>query len=157
MCGAQVISLGVHVVHDAFPGAMLLMEVMPSLLARRSFPRPATERCLEPGFRDSPDPSAVALVFIRVRLCLPTSVSKDLCSLSPHALPAPLDWSHHCCSAGSRAREGKKCVQSSRSYCSEEAIVASHGMQCVLQRRRRGSYHSLCSKCLDVVGRSISQ
>ncbi|CAL8470951.1 g10493 [Coccomyxa elongata] len=61
----QVISLGVHVVHDVFPGAMLLMEVMPSLLARRSFPRPATERCLEPGFRDSPDPSAVALVFIR--------------------------------------------------------------------------------------------
>jgi hypothetical protein len=63
---AQVISLGVHVVHEVFPAAMLLMEVMPSLLARRSFPRPATERCLEPGFRDSPHPSAVALVFIRV-------------------------------------------------------------------------------------------
>ncbi|EIE20201.1 hypothetical protein COCSUDRAFT_67530 [Coccomyxa subellipsoidea C-169] len=62
---SQVISLGVHVVHEAFPGAMLLMELMPSLLARRSFPRPATQHCLEPGFRDSPHPSAVALVFVR--------------------------------------------------------------------------------------------
>lgn len=62
----QVISLGVHIVHDDFPAAMLLMEVMPSLLASRCFPRPRTERVMEPGYRDSPHPSAVALVFIKV-------------------------------------------------------------------------------------------
>lgn len=63
----QVISLGVHEVAEEWPGPMLLMEVMPSLLARRSFPRPATAGALEPGFRDSPDPAAVALVFIKAR------------------------------------------------------------------------------------------
>ena len=62
----QVISLGVHVLSEAFADPLLLMEVMPALLARRAFPPPATAAVLEPGYRDSPDPSALALVFIRV-------------------------------------------------------------------------------------------
>ena len=59
-------------VDERFAGAMLLMEVMPTILARRHFPPPATAETLEPGFRDSPDPAAgMALVFTRVRLpCL---------------------------------------------------------------------------------------
>jgi hypothetical protein len=66
---AQVISLGVHVISEAFGDPMLLMEVMPTLLARRAFAPPATRARLEPGFRDSPDPAALALVFIRARSC----------------------------------------------------------------------------------------
>ena len=59
-----------HCVSDAFPEAMLLMEVLPSLLAARNFPHLATARMLEPGYRDSPDPSAVAIVFVMVSLQL---------------------------------------------------------------------------------------
>ena len=59
-----------HCVSDAFPEVMLLMEVLPSLLAARNFPRLATARMLEPGYRDSPDPSAVAIVFVMVSLQL---------------------------------------------------------------------------------------
>ena len=62
----QAISLGVHCISDAFPEAMLLMEVLPSLLAARNFPRLASARMLELGYRDSPDPSAVAIVFVMV-------------------------------------------------------------------------------------------
>ena len=46
------------------------MEVLPSLLAARNFPHLATARMLEPGYRDSPDPSAVAIVFVMVSLQL---------------------------------------------------------------------------------------
>ncbi len=64
----QVINLGVHMLDPAFPHAVLLMEVMPSLLARREFPPPDTLQTLEPGFRDSPDPGRdLAIVFLRVR------------------------------------------------------------------------------------------
>ena len=66
VCGMQAISLGVHCISDAFPEAMLLMEVLPSLLAARNFPRLASARMLELGYRDSPDPSAVAIVFVMV-------------------------------------------------------------------------------------------
>ena len=62
----QAISLGVHCVSDAIPGAMLLMEVLPSLLASRDFPRLATARMLEAGYRDSPDALSVAIVFVMV-------------------------------------------------------------------------------------------
>ena len=65
----QVISLGVHVLSEAHPEPMLLMEVMPSLLTRREFPPPPTAAALEPGYRDSPHPSALALVFVRVCAC----------------------------------------------------------------------------------------
>ena len=64
----QAISLGVHCISDAFPEAMLLMEVLPSLLAARDFPRLASARMLELGYRDSPDPSAVAVVFVIVSM-----------------------------------------------------------------------------------------
>jgi hypothetical protein len=63
-----VINLGVHMLDPAFPHAVLLMEVMPSLLSRREFPPPDTMQTLEPGFRDSPDPGRdLAIVFLRVR------------------------------------------------------------------------------------------
>lgn len=46
---------------------MLLMEVMPMILGRRSFPPPATILSHEPGYRDSPDPrKTMALVFMKV-------------------------------------------------------------------------------------------
>ena len=62
----QSISLGVHCVSDAFPEAMLLMEVLPAPLASRDFPRLATARMLEAGYRDSPHPSSLAIVFVIV-------------------------------------------------------------------------------------------
>lgn len=55
------------------------MEVLPSLLAARNFPRLATARMLEPGYRDSPDPSAVAIVFVMVSLQL--CVAHCFCAL----------------------------------------------------------------------------
>ena len=58
-----------HALCEAHPDPMLLMEVMPSLLVRREFPPPPTTAALEPGYRDSPRPSALALVFVRVRAC----------------------------------------------------------------------------------------
>ena len=47
-----------HMLDPTFPHAVLLMEIMPTLLARREFPPPDTMQTLEPGFRDSPDPGA---------------------------------------------------------------------------------------------------
>ena len=50
---------------------MLLMEVMPSVLAKRSFPAPQTLRQLEPGYRDAPEPGDnCVIVFSRVRSTL---------------------------------------------------------------------------------------
>ncbi len=66
----QMIHLGTHRLTHQFPEPALLMEVMPSVLARRSFPPPTTLACLEPGFRESPDPCfPMALVFLKVRHC----------------------------------------------------------------------------------------
>ena len=62
----QSISLGVHCISDAFPEAMLLIEVLPAPLASRDFPRLATAHMLEAGYRDSPHPSSVAIVFVMV-------------------------------------------------------------------------------------------
>lgn len=63
----QMIHLGTHRLSHDFPEPALLMEVMPSVLARRSFPPPASLACLEPGFRESPDPFfPMALVFLKV-------------------------------------------------------------------------------------------
>ena len=63
----QVVSLGTHVVDSQLAGPMLLMEVMPTILARRHFPPPTTEESIKPGYRDSPDPAQdMALVFTRV-------------------------------------------------------------------------------------------
>lgn len=66
----QVISLGTHVVHPSLDEPMLLMEVMPMMLGRRSFPPPATALSFEPGYRDSPDPrKPMALLFMKVSPC----------------------------------------------------------------------------------------
>lgn len=68
MYRAQVISLGIHVI-EVGPEMyrMLLMEVMPSVLARRTFPPPRTAAQLEPGFRDAPDPAHhLAILFMKV-------------------------------------------------------------------------------------------
>lgn len=62
-----MVSLGTHVVSHMLAGPMLLMEVMPAVLGRRSFGPPATEEMIEPGYRDSPDPKHnMALVFTKV-------------------------------------------------------------------------------------------
>lgn len=79
----QVVSLGTHIVDHSLAGPMLLMEVMPQLLGRRSFPPPVTQEMIEPGFRDSPDPAHhMALVFTRVRssIALAAERKHDLCS-----------------------------------------------------------------------------
>jgi hypothetical protein len=61
------LSLGQHIVSDDFPKPMMLMEVMPNLLAGRSFGAPITRRMLQPGFRDAPKPEApMAIVFVKV-------------------------------------------------------------------------------------------
>lgn len=63
----QVISLGTHAIDEAFAQPVLLMELMPSILAKRSFGPLRTIATLEPGYRDSPDPSKdLAIVFIKV-------------------------------------------------------------------------------------------
>ena len=84
----QAISLGVHCVSGAFPEAMLLMEVLPALLAARDFPRLASARMLELGYRDSPDPSAVAIVFVMVSALL----LRACWSWATGTLPTPLPW-----------------------------------------------------------------
>ena len=64
---AQVISLGTHVICADWPKSMMLFEVMPSVLSKRTFPPLATERMLVPGYRDSPDPSQdMAIVYVKV-------------------------------------------------------------------------------------------
>lgn len=63
----QIISLGSHSIDADFEQAVLLMEIMPSLLAKRSFDPLNTLAQLEPGYRDSPDPHQdMAIVFVKV-------------------------------------------------------------------------------------------
>ena len=63
----QVISLGTHVISLEWPKPMMVFEVMPSVLAKRTFPPLASERMLVPGYRDSPDPGQdMAIVYIKV-------------------------------------------------------------------------------------------
>jgi hypothetical protein len=64
----QVISLGTHALTDpALPGPTMLMEVMPQVLAKRSFPPPQKGQMVEPGYRDAPSASSdVAIAQIRV-------------------------------------------------------------------------------------------
>ena len=64
----QVISLGIQALEDpALPTPAMLMEVMPQVLARRSFPPPQKARMVEPGYRDAPSASAdVAIAQMRV-------------------------------------------------------------------------------------------
>ena len=69
----QIISLGTHSIDADFEQPVLLMEVMPSLLARRNFDPLNTLLQLEPGYRDSPEPDEdMAIVYLKV-LTLPVS------------------------------------------------------------------------------------
>ena len=64
-----MISLGVHVVSKDTPRPTLVMEVMPTMLAKRSFPPLASVKQMVPGYRDSPDPQHdMAIVYIKVRI-----------------------------------------------------------------------------------------
>ena len=64
----QVISLGTHVfegTEEAEP--MLLMEIMPAILAKRTFPAPQSLRRVELGYRDAPEPGRnCVIVFSKV-------------------------------------------------------------------------------------------
>ena len=103
----QAISLGVHCISDAFPEAMLLMEVLPSLLAAPRLPAPGLcahagaglpgtpqtpppspvvfvmvsalllHACWSWATGDSPDPSAVAIVFVIVGMLSCEDVPHD--------------------------------------------------------------------------------
>lgn len=67
VCALQIISLGSHSIDGDFEQAVLLMEVMPSLLAKRHFEPLNTLAQLEPGFRDSPEPDEdMTIVFVKV-------------------------------------------------------------------------------------------
>lgn len=64
----QIISLGSHSIDADFEQAVLLMEIMPSLLAKRHFDPLNTLAQLEPGYRDSPEPDEdMAIMFVKVR------------------------------------------------------------------------------------------
>jgi hypothetical protein len=64
----SIISLGKHELSDDFPHPMLVMEVMPTLLSRRTFRSLATRKQIEPGFREAPNPNEpMAIVFAKVR------------------------------------------------------------------------------------------
>jgi len=57
---------------------VLLMEIMPSLLAKRNFEPLNTLLQLEPGYRDSPEPNDnMAIVFVKV--CSWPACLSDLC------------------------------------------------------------------------------
>lgn len=63
----QIISLGSHSIDGDFEQAVLLMEIMPSLLAKRHFDPLNTLAQLEPGYRDSPEPDEdMAIMFVKV-------------------------------------------------------------------------------------------
>ena len=63
----QIISLGSHSIDTDFEQAVLLMEIMPSLLAKRHFDPLNTLAQLEPGYRDSPEPDEdMAIMFVKV-------------------------------------------------------------------------------------------
>ena len=76
----QIISLGSHSIDADFEQAVLLMEIMPTLLAKRSFDPLNTLLQLEPGYRDSPDPHEdMAIVFVKV-----LAPFHDLCPTRHH-------------------------------------------------------------------------
>ncbi|KAL4419982.1 hypothetical protein ABPG75_007080 [Micractinium tetrahymenae] len=64
----HVVSLGSHLLdHSAASLPLLLIEVMPQVLSRRTFPRPRTLGMVEPGYRDAPAADEpVAFVYVKV-------------------------------------------------------------------------------------------
>lgn len=64
----HVVSLGSHLL-DPSPASppLLLMEVMPQILSRRTFPPPLTLGMVEPGYRDAPGADEpVAFVYVKI-------------------------------------------------------------------------------------------
>ncbi|KAH7623655.1 putative Adenylate cyclase [Nannochloris sp. 'desiccata'] len=71
----QVISLGTHALTDpVLPGPTMLMEVMPQVLAKRSFPPPQKGQMVEPGYRDAPS-AATDVAIAQVRVVKPDAVA----------------------------------------------------------------------------------
>ena len=66
--GPTVISLGSHLLEaSCFTGPVMLMEVMPQQLNKRTFPRPRNATMVEPGYRDAPSAkSIVTIVHLRI-------------------------------------------------------------------------------------------
>lgn len=64
----SVISLGTHLIeHPCCTDPMMLMEVMPKPLSKRSFPRPKSTTMVEPGYRDAPsEDSVVTIVHLKI-------------------------------------------------------------------------------------------
>jgi class 3 adenylate cyclase len=71
----QVVSLGTHEAEGAgLSGPTLLMEVMPSVLARRVFPPPRGTILADPGYRNAPDPGSDDVAIVYMRICKPDEV-----------------------------------------------------------------------------------
>ena len=71
----QVISLGTHALTDpVLSGPTMLMEVMPQVLAKRSFPPPQKGQMVEPGYRDAPS-AATDVAIAQVRVIKPKAVA----------------------------------------------------------------------------------
>lgn len=66
--GPHVISLGTHIIKEScFSGPMMLMEVMPKQLNKRSFGKPNNTTIIDPGYREAPSAkSAVSIAHLRV-------------------------------------------------------------------------------------------
>lgn len=64
----HVVSLGSHILdHSPASHPLLLMEVMPQVLSRRTFEPPRTIGMVEPGYRDAPAADeSVAFVYVKV-------------------------------------------------------------------------------------------
>ena len=74
--GPQVISLGTHIIQEpCFPGPVMLMEVMPKLLSKRTFPRPKNTTFVEPGYRDAPSGNSIVTI-VHLKVVKPEIVSQ---------------------------------------------------------------------------------
>lgn len=72
--GPTVVSLGTHIIDDpSCSSPMMLMEVMPKILCKRTFPRPRSTVLLEPGYRDAPPGDAVTTI-VYLKVVKPTTV-----------------------------------------------------------------------------------
>lgn len=61
--GPTVISLGTHAFKEpCFSEPILLMEVMPKLLSRRTFPRPKHTTMIDSGYRDAPAANSIVTI-----------------------------------------------------------------------------------------------
>ena len=71
----SIISLGTHLIeHPCCPEPMMLMEVMPKTLSKRTFPRPKGTTMIEPGYRDAPPEHSVVTV-VHLKIVKPDAVA----------------------------------------------------------------------------------